>query len=255
MRHLISAICVSILVGCQASPPTRSNTTKPTTQDSLPSYFTEINSPAEDIFPFVGSFLREDRSLIGSGILIAPDVVLTAGHVVEDGTAKYFDFISSGCYPITDIVLHPQYKVGRFLLHDIAIVFLEDEVDVQPIKLISAEDVCYKGKPLTTIGYSDAVKKYSNAGTFWYYGRLLREPQYMKMLPLKASVWFGDSGGAIIALFGSEWKLVGVISSFSYTEGIVYENSGASVKFYETWIEEVMNERGLDGQDTGVDTE
>ena len=198
--------------------------------------------------------MREDHSLIGSGVLIAPDVVLTAGHVVDDGKAKYFDFISSGCYKITDIVLHPQYKIGEFLLHDIAIVFLEDDGDVQPIDLIGIGDVCYKGKPLTTVGYSRGIKKYSKVGTFWYYGRLLREPQYMKMLPLKATVWFGDSGGAIIGVFGDEWKLVGIISSFSYTEGIVYENSGSSVEFYRGWIEEVLNERGLDEQSRRMDT-
>tara|TARA_Y100000004_G_scaffold152114_1_gene175103 strand:- start:638 stop:1237 length:600 start_codon:yes stop_codon:yes gene_type:complete len=199
--------------------------------------------------------VREDKTLIGSGILIASDIVLTAGHVVSSGEAKYFELISSQTSQISDIVLHPRYEIDGFILNDIAVVFLEDDIDIEPIELIGAGDVCYKGKPLTTIGYSRGIKKYSNPNVFWYYGRLLTEPQQIKILPLKASVWFGDSGGAVIAYFGSEWKLVGVISSFSYREGIVYENSGASIKFYKTWIEEVINERRLDECIRGVDTE
>lgn len=254
MRHLISAICVSVLVGCQAIQ--NSPVQKTTPQGSVPQYFTTIIAPEQDLFPFVGSIMREDNSLIGSAVLIAPDVILTAGHVVDGGDAKYFEIISSETSQITDIVLHPEYKIGKFLLHDIAVVFLEDEICVEPIKLMGTRDVCYKGKPLTTIGYSRGIKKYSMPGVFWYYGRLLREPQQIKILPLKTSVWFGDSGGAIVALFEGEWKLVGVISSFSYTKGgIVYENSGSSIEFYNKWIEEVLNERRLDRQSTGVDTE
>ena len=252
MRHLISAICVSILVGCQTLP-TRHQTS--TSQESSFPNFTTVTAPNEDLFPFVGSLVREDKTLIGSGILIAPDVVLTAGHVVDAGEAKYFELISSKASQISDIVLHPQYKIDGFILNDIALVFLEDDIDIKPIKLIGAGDVCYKGKPLTTIGYSGGIKKYSRPNIFWYYGRLVAEPQQMKILPLKASVWFGDSGGAVIGLFGNEWKLVGVISSFSYREGIVYENSAASVRFYKKWIEEVINEQGLDRQSTGVGTE
>ena len=252
MRHLISAICVSILVGCQTLP-TRHQTSA--SQDSSFPNFSIVTAPDEDIFPSVGAFLREDKSLIGSGVLIAPDIVLTAGHVVDSGEAKYFELISSKASKISDIVLHPQYKIDGFILNDIALVFLEDDIDIKPIKLIGTGDVCYKGKPLTTVGYGRGVKKYSNPNIFWYYGRLVAEPQQMKILPLKATVWFGDSGGAVIGLFGNEWKLVGVISSFSYREGIVYENSAASVRFYKKWIEEVINERRLDECIRGVDTE
>ena len=101
----------------------------------------------------------------------------------------------------------------------------------------------YKTMKLVTIGYGKGRKRYSNFGVFWYYGRLIKKPEFMIMLPLESTIWFGDSGGAVVTL---DNKLIGIMSYMLKTRnGIIYENGCASIEYYKDWIEEVQNERQL----------
>ena len=97
---------------------------------------------------------------------------------------------------------------------------------------------------LTTIGYGTGKKRYSNFGVFWYYGRLIGKPEFMVMLPLEASIWFGDSGGAVVTLSN---KLIGIMSYMEMTyDGEIYENGCVSIEYYKDWIEEITNERSME---------
>ena len=59
------------------------------------------------------------------------------------------------------------------------------------------------------------------------------------MLPTHGTIWFGDSGGAI---FGSDGQLLGIISSLSGRQGIIYENSAIRVDRFLGWINRVVEE-------------
>ena len=196
---------------------------------------THIYIQEKDPYRYIGSInYAETEALIGSGVLISPNVVLTAAHVVHDkGDVSYIE-TDGDVYCIEKIIYYPTYN-SETLTHDIAILILDRDSDETPVDLYNKEsDLLYKKMRLTTIGYGTGKKRYSKYGLFWYYGRLIKNPQYMIMLPLKGTMWFGDSGGAVIT---SEGKLIGIMSYFSATrEGLIYENSCCSIEFYKEWI-------------------
>ena len=240
---LSSVLCLSGCLTTSKVPSANTETTPKQNNKSQWDYFTEVYEIEHDPYPFVGSF-HSDR-LIGSGVLIKPNVVLTAGHVAENNPTT-FRTTDGEQYCIKEIILHSEYKPyttwPNFIEHDIAIVFLDDSVSILPIGDYTPKGIL-QYTPLTTIGYSKGIKKYSNSNTFWYYGRLIEEPEEVVFLPLKATVWFGDSGGAVITTTGGKSVLVGIISSFSMSEDTIYECAAASTHYYKDWIEEVLNGR------------
>ncbi|MCS6799744.1 MAG: S1 family peptidase [Myxococcota bacterium] len=79
------------------------------------------------------------RALMCSGVLVAPDAVLTAGHCVD---LVMPDAVVFGAFPgrptrrvtVTSVHVHPDYD-RTSLSHDIAVVRLAEDVDVQPTEL------------------------------------------------------------------------------------------------------------------------
>jgi len=185
--------------------------------------------------------MDERGRLIGSGVLIRPDVVLTAGHVVDD--RAYSFFIGEEEILIDAIKLHPDYNHNNNIETDIALVFLACDSIYTPAELQGKEETLTRGNILTTVGYSGGVKRYSTYGTFWYYGTLITQPSQIKWLPLEATIWFGDSGGAVFCYFDAKLKLVGVMSHLSLFKHRAYENSATSVPYFYDWIMEELNEQ------------
>ena len=120
-------------------------------------------------------------------------------------------------------------------------VFLECDSKYPPAKLQEPDDILFQGYRLITVGYGGGEKRYSLLDTFWYYGILINQPSQIKWLPIRSTIWFGDSGGAVFSYFGTGKKLVGIISSLSFCEDGPYENSATSVKYFYSWIKEVTN--------------
>ena len=183
--------------------------------------------------------------MIGSGIVIAPHLVLTAAHVVEGKGDVMFVEYDGDTHCVEKVIYYPEHVEG-FLKHDVAILVLETASNETPVELIDTEEhAIWKKMRLTTVGYGTGRKRFSNFGVFWYYGRLIGRPEFMIMLPIEASIWFGDSGGAVVTL---DNKLIGVMSYFEVTnKGAIYENGCASIEYYKDWIEEVQNERAMEG--------
>ena len=64
----------------------------------------------------------------------------------------------------------------------------------------------------------------------------------------EASIWFGDSGGAVLTL---DNKLIGIMSYMEKTRGgMIYENGCASVEYYKNWIEEIKHGRTMERMGT-----
>jgi len=206
----------------------------------------------EDLWPdpykFVGSVNdSETDRLIGTGVLIEPNLVLTAAHVSEAKEELVWIESDGDEICISEVIYHPEHIENFYSHHDIAILILEHDSDEIPVELIDLKnDLITKRMSLTTVGHGHAIKRYSNPGVFWYYGRLISKPQFMVMLPLKASIWFGDSGGAVLT---RENKLIGIMCYFSATGGRIFENGCASIEYYKDWIEEIKNERLLERMD------
>ena len=204
-------------------------------------YFQQIEEL--DIFPSVGSIRREDDSLIGSGVLISPSIVLTAGHVIDDASPYYFS-AGKETILIKETIQHPYYSdAWGIIKNDIGLIILETSSSVEPIS-IHNEGKLIKGTPLITVGYGRGYKKFSSDSTFFYYGTLLEDIGQMKFLPLKDTIWYGDSGGAVFGSVHDKNVLVGIMTSFSIRDCIVYENSASKVYYYKDWILETIKKHG-----------
>ena len=246
MVRTISYLSATLLclLSCTATKVAPVQPNKEIQQTPLPSH-TYVEDMHFDPYPFVGSVNYLDGTLIGSGILIAPNLILTAAHVSEGRKDLMFVEHDGDEHCVEEVIYHPEHIEG-LLKHDISILVLETDSDEIPVQLINPqEDAIWKTMKLVTIGYGKGKKRYSNFGVFWYYGRLVRKPQFMIMLPINGTIWFGDSGGAGVTIGN---KLVGVMSYFlTEDSGKIYENGCASIEYYRDWIEGIKNERTLEG--------
>ena len=238
MRNLFSYLLATTLcvLGCSAAKVVAPQPQLQVTIKEKPKSHTYVDDYLFDPYPFVGSICTLENDVIGSGILIASNLVLTAAHVTEGREYDELVFIEydGDSYCVSEVIYHPEY-IPDALNHDISILVLESLSDEQPVAL---KDNPSKHMNLTTVGYGTGRKRFSNYGIFWYYGRLIDKPQFMIMLPLKGTIWFGDSGGGVFTL---DNELVGVVSYLQYKNGIIYENGCASILYYKEWIESHYN--------------
>ena len=189
-----------------------------------------------DSYDFVGAITNyHTGSTIGTGVLIAPNVVLSAGHVMDSMDMDYLEWVEvDGDRSCIEKIVNYPCNIGRNH-HDIAIVFLESDSDKDPCVLFNnATDDLFKNMPLTTVGHGHGLRRNSNPGVFRYYGRLVLSPRFMIMLPLRDTIWHGDSGGAILT---RDNKLIGIITHYMSSGNHIYENAGAAIEFYKEWIE------------------
>ena len=236
-----SLVCFSILGSCSTTtaldtPPTPVTSTPPVFSLPQSESFSYHLFDKNDSYDFVGAIRNYNTgSVIGTGVLIAPNVVLSAGHVMDSMDMDYLEWVEvdgdRSC--IKKIVNYPC-NIGRNH-HDIAIVFLESDSDKDPCVLFNnATDDLFKNMPLTTVGHGHGLRRNSNPGVFRYYGRLVLSPRFMIMLPLRDTIWHGDSGGAILT---HDNKLIGIVTHYMSSGNQIYENAGASIEFYKEWIE------------------
>ena len=117
MKNLVRYLSVPLLliVGCkvpQASTTPPQNEQVTLIQEPSPSFldvwFTPTTSE-HDPYPSICSLHLEDGRLIGSGILIRSNVVLTAGHCIEDDDI-FSIVIGEEEIMVKDMVLHPSYS-------------------------------------------------------------------------------------------------------------------------------------------------
>ena len=116
-------------------------------------------------------------------------------------------------------------------------MLLTESCDETPAQIIQNKSELTQRENITTVGYSHNIKKISKPGTFWYYGTIEEEPQYMKFLPIKGHIWFGDSGGAV---FESQGHLAGIISSITIVDDTLVEQSATRLDRYVNWIQDTL---------------
>ncbi len=182
MRNLFRHLSVVLLLigGCKASQvssQTPQITNDIIVQESIPRFLDEWFTPTtieNDPYPSVCSLHLEDGRLIGSGILIRPNVVLTAGHCIDDDDI-YSIVIGEEEIMVKDMVLHPSYSktFGR-IQNDIGLIFLECDSDYEPAT-IGCVDWMERYQNITTVGYSFEYKKFSKPNVFRYFGTVVEE--------------------------------------------------------------------------------
>jgi hypothetical protein len=233
----LAAYAVSLLVvmnqltGC-SSPEKLAETTP---ASSIPPVFEPFIEIENTSFGFVGSLRRPSGKVLGSAVLIEPNVALTAAHCLIDTDLSFVEFAGKR-YEIDYTMCYDEKSYDE---HDIGLVFLSEDVSgVDPVGRI--DDVLSKLRKwshITTVGYSRGFKKVSSLSTFRYYGVLYNEENQIKMLPYSGSIWFGDSGGGLFWFGPNGFELIGILVSFSQVDGVIAENSSTRVDCYEEWID------------------
>lgn len=99
-----------------------------------------------------------------SGVLVHKNIVLTAAHClpnIEEVFLKGRQITSTNgiTTKVDRVVVHPEYDSDKGApFHDIAIIFLENEVDVEPIEFATFEEVNNEDNVvLVGFGYEDPV--------------------------------------------------------------------------------------------------
>jgi hypothetical protein len=145
--HVLALLGVALLVGCGGAPDGASEEgATGATEDPI------LGGQVETSFPSVG-MVRFASGSFGSGVLVAPNVVLTAGHVARGNPTQFFyGTPAAGKAPIPanlrsarvkETLVHPCYtdlkgKPNPACSHviDVALVRLEqDIVDVAPVPM------------------------------------------------------------------------------------------------------------------------
>lgn len=229
---------------------------------------------ADSRFDSVGAVYSQDSAsgtwVGGSGVLIDPEWVLTAGHnllVWEENSDVRFYFGDNIFESYTEMIADAWYVCPGYTVSvggghgvDLGLIHLSEPVlDVNPAVLYSGED--QRGTLMFMAGYGqpgtrasgpqdfDGIKRAGNniAGNFGGDGPYVGEPQYWLArfdpagFPNEQSLEWqtapGDSGAGWFADIGNESMLVG-INSF---EAGNYNWSGAlRVSLYNHWIYSTM---------------
>lgn len=228
------------------------------------------------LYDSVGQFTGSTFS--ASGVLIASNWVLTAGHVVSDTTSLTFN-IGGGTYIGKSWISHPKWGGDVLKGYDIGLVQLTDDVTgIMPAERYEGNDeldkvgtsvgfgrtgtgltgdVVYDGKKragqndidvwLRTPGRTPRVfmSDFDNpAGTENAWGRSSSTP-----LDLEYLIAPGDSGGGVFANFGGSELLIGIHSFGAAYDGTIDSDYGdisghTRVSVFNKWIDQIL--RGTD---------
>jgi V8-like Glu-specific endopeptidase len=184
----------------------------------------------------------------GSGVLISPTVVLTAGHLSIEGPYAFVSFASQGItygslegYSFGYTHTHPEYQLGyrpglpNFLTHDVGIVQLVEPFTMPEYGLLPEEGITDTLEMKTDLdlvgyGYNDIERP---SGNLIFYGARYYAPsefiasqyeqsdEFIKITANpgqgKGGAYWGDSGGPV--LLGGTNTVLGLVS---YGSGVGY---------------------------------
>ena len=157
-----------------------------------------------------------------TGVLIAPDLVITAAHCVFEEPAIAFaavvgDTANHGqgpvgegmdgiLFPVANAVLHPDYQPGE-LEWDVALLELEFDIPVDPVPLATTPALA--GQSARVVGYGAGGEAPVDA----------KRTGDVRISIVESTIWYdpdpsmtcgGDSGGPVFVMEGDEERVVGI---------------------------------------------
>lgn len=210
------------------------------------SKYDSIEYAEDDRYSCVGALVNGKADILGSAVLIHPRVILTAQHciVMPKEKPQYFLTQNGQLIRITKAILLDGYDVNS-IKNDLALCILEEDCAEPPAEILRHFYELNPGEELVTVGWSLGYKKVSHPGIVSYYGSLIEDyGRIMRMLAIRGSVYYGDSGGAV---FEDGGKLAGIINFFQKDKltNQIIDNGAARLDFYYEWIDKVIKEEDL----------
>lgn len=260
MRYLILLLGILLIL---LSPTINAGTINPSVPDSK---YLEYGKKHECVFQvktLIGK-TDKDQEIIGSGccVLIAPDIMITAAHVVYD-TQKISVIVPNADNVTVDYIFIPvAYKedaeANRFSMYDVAICHLSKpiSIDFYPELYQKTDEV---GKVCSMAGFgrtgsfrsstrkSDNKKRAgSNIIDKIFKGQLLCTVGNTDMTSLEFLICQGDSGGGLFI----DKKLAGINSAIMASDGVLDGDQGdesvhTRISTHYDWIKEVIKYIGI----------
>lgn len=200
MKRNAGFLTVLFLVGCAGAP-------KPGALD-VATITSQCHLPGPETLASIVRIATADGSN-GSGIVIGENLVLTAAHVVDDGS--------------TALVTVEDER------HEAAVLSLEDEIDLallavrtgalRPVPI--SDEILLEREPVWAIGFPLALAQATTSGVFGDVksGRLWTT----------ARIDSGTSGGALLHCVGGTHRLAGLVRGFvAFQRDHGIENTGIS---------------------------
>lgn len=180
-----------------------------------------------------------------SGVVLAPDIVLTAAHCVKPGErfqigGQFGGGYQTGFGPVAEIIPHPRYTPGDAGSPDLAILKLAKPLPDRFVAAVLNPRVPGVGDDLIVAGYGKSAS--ADSGTSVVLRMVLqRVSQSIKGWLILTSVGedatgagSGDSGGPVFAYRGMH-SLVGLMVAVSGKQ-----TKAVAISAHYDWIRETM---------------
>lgn len=208
------------------------------------------------------SFVRLNA---GCGTFISDNWIVTAAHVASVPQIGEDVKVGGKSYAIKQIVIHPDYRDGRSIQHDIALIQLTEKVEGQEYaQLYTQSDEVGKDIVFVGTGYAGTGDK-GLAGEVNKDRQLraaqnriegIRQDGFLRFkfdapdtpnaLPLEGISGPGDSGGPALWFDGDQVYILGVSSHQDFNGNDVEGRYGAlefytRISEYAEWINKTIN--------------
>ncbi|MFZ5987968.1 MAG: stalk domain-containing protein, partial [Bacillota bacterium] len=145
------------------------------------------------------------KSLQGSGFFVSNNLVVTNKHVVEEASKIEITLDNDEVYPVYSVAIHESL--------DLAILKLDQAIDVTPLELGTWSSI-KRGDDITAIGSPEGFKNTISKGIV----SGLREENGIKYVQITAPITHGSSGGP---LFNKSGQVLGV-NTMGQQEGSLF---------------------------------
>ena len=215
MKKIIIALIIlfftAFSAGCMESLITRNCDT------SL--YWDEMDALVDTVPKIAISISTSSNGKDCSSVLVAPSVLLTAGHCLKNATEiKVYN---------TDIFGINWYSHKNI---DMGLIILNKPIEnINPIEINTTFETC---NDLYVIGYGGG----DIINSAFY---VKSDKDYIRFRPMPVH---GDSGGALVSCHNGNCELVGIVSKMIYRPfGVGDRGLAANLNEHLNWIEDKLN--------------